>query len=224
MTPWELLARVKAPGSGEEFTLHRHGDEYLIKVDGSLLMSNRTHASEESLAEIGCARLAGVRRPRVLIGGLGMGYTLAAALARLGPEARLDVAELLPAVIEWNRGLVAHLAGKPLEDPRVSLLQADVADILRCSRGAYDVILQDVDNGPQGLTLRSNGWLYSKAGLAAAAAALRPKGLLALWSDKPDRSFLKLLRKAGFDAAEVPVRGRDRHRGAHHVVWTAALR
>lgn len=221
MLPWELLGSAKVPNGGETITLHRRGDEFLIKVDGHLLMSNLTHASETALAEAACARIA-ARDPRVLIGGLGMGYTLAAALKALGPGARVFVAELVPAVVEWNRGLIGRLAGHPLSDRRVAVLEEDVAAVLRRERAAYDAILQDVDNGPEGLTLKANDWLYSDAGLNAAASALRPKGVLAFWSAKPDRRFVKRLRRAGFDVAEVPARGRDRHRGAHHVIWLAA--
>jgi spermidine synthase len=224
MTPWELLGKVSTPGSAEVLTLHRRGGEFVIKVDGHLLMTNLTHASEDALAAIGCARIAGVRAPSVLIGGLGMGFTLAAALGRLGPDARLFVAELVPAVVEWNRGPLSHLAGHPLRDRRVTVIQQDIAAILRTERGAYDAILQDVDNGPEGLTLKANDWLYSEAGLKAAASALRPNGVLALWSAKPNREFVKRLRKTGFDVQEIPVRSRERHRGAHHIVWTAALR
>lgn len=224
MDRWELLGRAPVPGGVEEITLHRRGSEYVLKVDGHLLMSNLTHASEDALAAIALRKIPDVPRPSVLIGGLGMGYTLAEALKRLGPGARLFVAEIVPAVVEWNRGPLAPLAGHPLRDRRVAVLERDIAQVLREGRGAYDAILQDVDNGPEGLTVRANDWLYSDAGLAAAAAALRPKGILAFWSAKPNRLFVKRLRKAGFDVEEVPARGRDGHRGAHHVVWIAAGR
>lgn len=223
MVPWELLASVKVPGSGEVVSLHRRGKEYSINVDGSLLMNNLAHSSEDDLADIACARLKGVRAPRVLIGGLGMGFTLAAALARLGPDAGVHVAELLPAVVDWNEGLIGHLAGHPLRDRRVTVLRQDVALVLRTQRGAYDAILQDVDNGPEGLTMKANSWLYWDAGIAAAAAALRPRGILALWAARPDKKFVKRMRNAGFEVEEIPVRGRDRHRGAHHVIWAARL-
>lgn len=223
MVPWELLASVKVPSSGEVVSLHRRGKEYSINVDGSLLMNNLTHSSEDDLAAIACQRMKGVRAPRVLIGGLGMGFTLAAALSRLGPDASVDVAELLPAVVQWNHGLISHLAGHPLRDKRVTVVQKDVAFILRAARGAYDAILQDVDNGPEGLTMKANDWLYWDAGIAAAAAALRPNGILALWATKPNRKFVKRLRKGGFEVDEIPVRGRDRYRGAHHIIWVARL-
>lgn len=220
---WELLDKVQVPG-GEELTLHRRGKEFSIKVNGSLLMDSLTHSSEDELAAIACKRIHGVRRPSVLIGGLGMGYTLAAALQRLGPDARLAVAEISPAVVGWNRGPIAHLAGFPLKDPRVTVVEGDIAELLRGRRGAYDAILQDVDNGPEGLTIEGNDWLYLDEGLAAAAAALRPNGLLALWSAKPNRKFVKRLRRTGFTVDEAPVRGRDRWRGAHHILYLAARR
>ena len=221
MNPWEVLGRAKVSGGREELTLHRRGNEFAIRVDGSLLMDSTAHASEEALADIACAKLGSVPRASVLIGGLGMGYTLGAALRILRPDARVFVAELVPAVVEWNRGPLSHLASHPLRDKRVTVLEQDVALILRTQRGAYDAILQDVDNGSEGLALKNNDWLYSDAGLQAAAAALRPGGLLAFWSAKPDRKFLKRLRKAGFEVAEFPVRSRNAYRGAHYHVWTA---
>lgn len=224
MIPWELLATVIVPGSGEKLTLHRRGREYTINVDGSLLMNNLTHSSEDELARIVCARIK--RRPaaRVLVGGLGMGFTLAAALKAMGPDAKVETSELLPAVVEWNKTLIADLAGRPLDDPRASVIVQDIAQVIKTRKGAYDAILQDVDNGPEGQTMKANDWLYGDAGLAAAAASLRPKGILALWSAKPNKPFVKRLRKAGFDVEEVPVRGRDRYRGAHHIVWVATKR
>ncbi|HAH05933.1 MAG TPA: hypothetical protein DCM05_05275 [Elusimicrobia bacterium] len=220
MIPWELLARAKASGS-EELTLHRRGTEYCIKVDGSLLMDSTAHASEAALADIACRDLGRQPHASVLIGGLGMGFTLSAALKKLRPDARVSVAELVPAVVEWNRGLLSHLAGHPLKDKRVAVLVEDVAQVLRRERGAFDAVLQDVDNGPEGLTLKANDWLYSEEGLRAASAALRPGGLLAFWAAKPDKNFIKRMRKAGFDVAEIPVRSRNTHRGAHYVVWVA---
>lgn len=223
MIVWELIESVKVPISGETLSLRRWGKEYSIDVDGSLLMNSYTHASEDALAEIACKRVSGVRQPSVLIGGLGMGYTLAAALSRLGPQAKVEVAELLPAVVAWNRGVLGPLAGRPLADKRVSVFEGDVATLLRSQRAAYDAILQDVDNGPEGLTMKGNDWLYSEEGLAAAAAALRPEGVMALWAAKPDKRFVKRMRRGGFNVDEVPVRGRDGQRGAHHIVWVAYL-
>ncbi|HVE12361.1 MAG TPA: hypothetical protein VNI01_03110 [Elusimicrobiota bacterium] len=221
MIPWELLGNARVPGGTEEISLHRRGSEYVIKVDGHLLMTNLTHSSEDSLSELGCAGLATVRRASVLIGGLGMGYTLAAALKRVGPDARVHVCELVPEVVAWNLDLIGHLAGNPLADKRAAVLQRDIADVLRAEKGAYDAILQDVDNGPEGLTVKANDWLYGEEGLAVAAAALRPGGTLALWSARPNKPFVKRLRKAGFEVSEVVARSRNQHRGAHHIVWLA---
>ncbi|MFA6316199.1 MAG: hypothetical protein WC943_02185 [Elusimicrobiota bacterium] len=222
MIPWELLARAKASDS-EELTLHRRGTEYCIKVDGSLLMDSTAHASEAALADIACKDLGRTAHASVLIGGLGMGFTLAAALKKLRPDAEVSVAELVPAVVDWNRGVISHLAGHPLKDKRVAVLAGDVAAVLRRERGAFDAILQDVDNGPEGLTLKANDWLYSEEGLAAAGAALKPGGLLAFWAAKPDKGFVKRMRKTGFAVDEIPVRSRNTHRGAHYVVWLAKL-
>lgn len=224
MIPWELLARAKVPESGEEISLHRRGEEFSIRVNGSLLMDSAAHASEDALADIACAKFAALPRASVLIGGLGMGFTLAAALRKLRADARVSVAEIVPAVVDWNRSPLSHLAGHPLRDRRVTVIERDVALLLRERRSAYDAVLQDVDNGPVGLTRESNGWLYSDAGIEAAAAALKPGGLLALWAAKPDRKFVKRLRRAGFEVDEVPVRSRSAYRGAHYVVWTAVRR
>jgi spermidine synthase len=220
MQYWEKLASAKVPGSGEEISLHRRGHEYHIKVDGHLLMDNMVHASEEALATIACRKLEGLRSPVVLVGGLGMGFTLAAALAELGPGAKVVVAELVPAVIEWNRGPISHLAGHPLRDPRVKVVLRDVAQLLKAERGAFDALLMDVDNGTEGLTAKVNDRLYSDPGLEAAAASLRPGGILAFWSAKPDKIFVKRLRRLGFEVEEHPVRG-HKGRGAHYMVYTA---
>lgn len=222
MKPWELLGRVRVPGGTEEMTLHRRDREYLIKVDGHLLMTNLSRGSEEALARIGCRGLGRAPRPSVLVGGLGMGFTLAAALKALGPGARVFVSELVPEVVEWNRGPLAGLAGRPLEDPRVTVLEEDIASVWRRERGAYDAILQDVDNGDEGLTLKANDWLYGEEGLAAAGRALKPGGVLAFWLAKSRAEFAKRLARAGFQASEFPVRGRDGHRGAHYFIVLAS--
>jgi spermidine synthase len=219
MIPWEFLESVPVPGDKGELRLYKRGDEFSIRLDRNELMNSRSHGSEDALAELACAKMATRGRARVLIGGLGMGYTTAAALQRLGPEARLVVAELVPAVIQWNRGLLANLAGHPLDDPRVTVREADVAQILKADRRAYDAILMDVDNGPEGLTRQNNQWLYSQAGLVAAAAALRPSGVLAVWSVGPNRDFTGRLREAGFAVDEVRVRSRSPRKGSWHTIW-----
>lgn len=220
MIPWELLGSAQVPGGGEELRLYKRGGEFSIRVNSRELMNSRTHGSEDALAELACAKIADRHRPRVLIGGLGMGYTTAAALRRLGTGAQVVVAELVPAVVEWNRGPLADLAGRPLQDVRVTVREADVAQILKAEHRAYDAILLDVDNGPEGLILKGNDWLYSPNGLNAAYAALARAGVLAIWSAGPDIAFTKRLRRAGFEVNEVRVRARSGG-GGRHTIWLA---
>ena len=221
MVPWEFLDSAPIPRSSEELRLYRRGDEFSIRCGHCELMNSRAHGSEEALAELTCARIADRRRPRFLIGGLGMGYTTAAALERLGTDGQVVVAELVPAVVKWNRGPLADLAGRPLQNERVTVREVDVAQILKVERRTYDAILLDVDNGPEGLTRKGNDWLYSRAGLDAAFAALRPAGVLAVWSATPNRAFAERLREAGFDVDEVHVRSRSCRKGARHTIWLA---
>lgn len=219
MTPWILLDRTQVPGKGGELLLYRRGDEFSIKIAGrGELMNSRVHGSEDALAEHSCARLADGMKPRILIGGLGMGFTLAAALRHLSEQAQLVVAELVPAVVEWNRGPLGEHSGHPLQDPRVTVREGDVARIIATEQSAYDAILLDVDNGPEGLTREQNDWLYSVNGLTAAYAALRPQGVLAVWSAGPDQGFLQRLRKVGFEVDEVRVRAHG-SKGARHIIW-----
>jgi spermidine synthase len=221
MIPWEFLDSTKVPGGAGEICLYKRGEEFSIRVNGRELMNSRVHGSEEALAELASARVANHLRAQVLIGGLGMGYTLAAALRRIGAEARVVVAELVPAVVTWNRGPLADLAGRPLQDRRVTVREADVAQILRLERQAYDAILLDVDNGPEGLVRGENDWLYARPGLEAAFAALRPAGVLAVWSSGPNRVFSQRLRRAGFAVEEIQARARDTRGGRRHTIWLA---
>jgi len=223
MIPWELLDSAPVPQSRGELRLYRRGDEYSIRVDGEELMCSRAHGSEEALARIACDRIAERQRPRVLIGGLGMGYTLSAALRRLGADAQVAVAELAPAVVRWNRGLLSELAGAPLEDPRVTVIEGDVAHIIQAERGGYDAIVLDVDNGPEGFTRKANDWIYARPGLAAIFAALRPAGVLAVWSATPDRAFAFRLRCAGFKVEDLRVPA-TAHAGRQHTIWIAVRR
>ena len=221
MTPWSLLDSAEVPGNGGELCLYRRGDEFSIKVTGrGELMNSRVHGSEDALAEQTCARLVEGAQPRLLIGGLGMGFTLAAALQHIGAQGQVVVAELVPAVVAWNRGPLGEQAGHPLEDPRVTVREGDVARVLRAEQGAYDAILLDVDNGPEGLTRKENDWLYGMTGLNAAYAALRPQGVLAVWSAGPDRDFVQRLRKVGFEVEEQRVRAHG-SKGGRHVIWFA---
>lgn len=222
MIPWIFLDSAPVPGSGGEMRLYQRGREHSIMIDGHELMNSRVHGSEDALSKLTCARLAGRSKPCVLIGGLGMGYTLAAALQHLGPDADVMVAELVPAVVEWNRGYLAEFAGYPLQDPRVTVHEVDVAKLIQAAPHAYDAILLDVDNGPEGLTRKCNDRLYSPAGLNAAGAALRPGGVLAVWSAGPDKLFTKRLHQAGFNVEEVRVRAGGPRGGAHHTIWLAA--
>jgi spermidine synthase len=226
MTPWTLLDSAAVPDEfsarrGGELRLYQRATEFSIKAGNCELMNSRVHGSEDALAELACRRLAGRRSSRVLIGGLGMGYTLAAALRELGPDSELVLAELVPAVVRWNRGPLAHLAGHPLSDARVQVREQDVGKVLRAERGGFDAIVLDVDNGPEGLTRKANDWLYGLEGLEAAYTALRPEGVLAVWSAGPDPVFAQRLRKVGFTVEEVRVHAHGTHGGARHVIWTA---
>jgi spermidine synthase len=221
MIPWEFLESAQVPGNGGELCLYRRGAEFSIRVGNRELMNSRVHGSEEALAELACVRVADRPRPRILIGGLGMGFTLAAALRRLGPEGRVVLAELVPAVVAWNRGPLAALAGHPLQDGRVTVREVDVAQILRATRQPYDAILLDVDNGPEGLARRENDWLYARPGLEAAHAALRPAGVLAVWSAAPNQVFAQRLRRVGFTVDEVHVPARSSRKGRRHTIWLA---
>ena len=221
MVPWVLLDSVHVPGNGGELSLYQRGDEFSIRIKGhGELMNSRTHGSEDALAEHTCARLVNGDKPRLLIGGLGMGFTLAAALQHVGKQAQVVVAELVPAVVEWNRGPLGENAGHPLRDPRVRVREVDVADILMNEQQAYDAILLDVDNGPEGLTRKDNDRLYSLHGLNRAYAALRPQGVLAVWSAGPDKSFLQRLQKVGFEVDEGRFRARGT-KGPRHIIWFA---
>ena len=221
MTPWILLDSAQVPGNGGELRLYQRGDEFSIKLEGrGELMNSRVHGSEDALAEHTCARLSDCETPRLLIGGLGMGFTLAEALRHIGSQAQVVVAELVPEVVTWNRGPLGKFAGNPLEDLRVIVHEGDVARIIDAEQQAYDAILLDVDNGPEGLTRKENDRLYDIDGLNAAYAALRANGVLAVWSAGPDQKFLQRLRKTGFEVEEIRVRSRGA-KGARHIIWFA---
>lgn len=223
MRPWELLDTTTVPGDNSELRLYRRGEEFSIKAGYTELMNSRVHGSEDTLAEQACQRLADRPRPRILIGGLGMGFTLAAALRQLGPDAEITVAELVPAVVSWNRDQLAALAGHPLEDQRVTVYEGDVGQLIRAEKNAYDAILLDVDNGPEGLTRKENDSLYSPAGLKAALAALRPRGIFSVWSISPEPRFSKRLQQAGFSVEEIRARARG-NRGGRHMIWLGSKR
>jgi len=218
---WVILDSAEVPSDRNVVRLYQRGQEFLIRVEDRELMASGVHGSEDALAQEACKRIGARPAPRLLIGGLGMGYTLAAALRHLGSDAVVVVAEVVAAVVAWNRGPLAHLAGSPLEDPRVQVIETDVAQLLRRADSPYDAILLDVDNGPRALTCASNGWLYSPAGLDAASAALTPGGVLAVWSAWQDRSFTSRLGRAGFHVEEVSVRSRGSKGGRRHNIWLA---
>jgi spermidine synthase len=199
----------------------RRGTEFSIRLGHNELMNSRLSGSEEALATIACERIRSCEGPRILIGGLGMGFTLRAARAALGTDARIIVAELVPAVVGWARGPMVEVFGNSLTDPRVSIREADVSHLIRSDPSTFDAILLDVDNGPEALTRKANDALYDLEGLSAARAALRPGGVLTVWSSGPDLSFTRRLRKTGFDVDEVRVRANGSRGGARHVIWIA---
>jgi spermidine synthase len=224
MIPWVHLDSTSIPGDAGQLKLMRRGTEFSIMLGANELMNSRLSGSEEALATLAGEKIAGRAAPHVLIGGLGMGFTLRAALAAFGASARVTVAELVPAVVAWARGPMADVFGPCLDDPRVAVEVSDVGRLIGQASAGYDAILLDVDNGPDGLTRQGNDSLYNAAGLGAAHRALRPGGVLAVWSSGPDRAFTARLRQAGFTAEEVAVRANGKRGGARHVIWLASRR
>jgi spermidine synthase len=225
MTPRIHLGTALVPG-GDKLDLYSRGDDFMIVLDRNELMSTRMNGSEIALAEMTLERLSGNTAPHLLIGGYGMGFTLRAALAMMAPQGRaargkVTVAELVPEIIAWARGPMAGVADGCLDDTRVRLVMGDVADSIKTDANAYDAILLDVDNGPDGLTRAGNDGLYSPAGLQSAKRALRPGGILAVWSAGEDKKFAKRLEKAGFTVEEIAVRARINGKGPRHIIWFA---
>lgn len=222
MRHWTLLGEAPIPGTGKSLCLYRGKDDFYIRISGGPeLMNSRKHGSEDALGALPCARLRDPAAARVLIGGLGMGFTLAAALKSVGTDAEVTVAELIPEVVEWNRGPLGACSGWPLSDPRTRVYAGDVTKLLRRSRASFDVVALDVDNGPEGLTRESNDWLYAMPGIECARRALRPGGVLAYWSAGPDRDFSDTLRCCGLRVEEVKVYAHG-GKGARHTLWLAA--
>jgi spermidine synthase len=221
MIPWEKLDTARIPGTDDELRLMRRGKEFSIMLGTNELMNSRLSGSEAALATLAAKKLEAVAKPHVLIGGLGMGFTLRAALGAFGSRAQIVQVELVPAVVAWSRGPMAEIFGESLSDPRVSIREADVTEIIRSHRLKFDAILLDVDNGPEGLTRKANDALYSSTGLEAAHTALRPGGVLAVWSSGPNPAFAKRLRGARFEVNEVNVRATGKGGGARHVIWIA---
>mgnify|MGYP003583112319 FL=1 len=222
----ELLGTAQVPG-GEELRLFAHGRDFMIVLGHNELMSTRMRGSEEALATMTLERLQGVRAPRLLIGGYGMGFTLRAALAGIGPQGHVTVAELVPEIIAWARGPMAEVAAGCLDDPRVTLRMDDVADAMLLAPEPFDAILLDVDNGPDGLVRAENNRIYSKSGLHNARRALAPGGVLAIWSAAPDPKFTRRLEDVGFEVEQVEVRARidknGKGKGPRHVIWFARV-
>lgn len=218
-----LLGTAAVPG-GETLELYAHDRDFMIVLGHNELMSTRKWGSEVALAELAIARIPHAQRPHLLIGGYGMGFTLRAALAGLPQSARVTLVELVPEIIAWARGPMADVAAGCLDDPRVHLEMGDVAAAIARARGEYDAILLDVDNGPDGLVREDNDGLYSATGLRAAKAALRPRGVLAIWSAAPDSAFTRRLARAGFTVEETSVAARVNGKGPRHVIWFATPR
>lgn len=221
MKPTEKLDSARTP-DGSHLTLYRHDDDYYIMQERNIIMSSRIHRSEEDLATLGCENLRTKGDARVLVGGLGLGYTAAAALALLPRTATVVVAELLEPVVRWNREILGHLAGKPLDDPRVTVRVGDVARVMLAD-GPFDAILLDVDNGPDSFIVADNATLYSRRGLETLRTVLRPEGTLAIWSATHVKGFTELLRKAGFKPREIACQTRDKGRMTPYVVWVATM-
>ena len=221
MIPWEEIDRVEVPGDEGEVTLLKRGSEFSIRTAGAELMNSRRHGSEEALAELTCSRIKRKSGLRILIGGLGMGYTLAAALGQSGPDTRITVSELIPAVVRWNREHLGHLAGMPLDDPRVTVVEEDVVETIRKTESAWDAILLDVDNGPDGLTRKANDRLYGRSGLKTSFSALCCGGILAVWSSGADEAFTRRLKQCGFQTETVTVRARKPGKGGRRTIWLA---
>jgi len=223
MIPRELIGEAEVPG-GAPLRLFRRGSDFMIVLERNELMSTRMHGSEVALGTMACDRLAGHKAPHLLIGGYGMGYTLRAVLSRLGPGAHVTLVELVPGIIDWARGPMAAVTAGCLDDPRVTVTMGDVAATMAQAASTYDAILLDVDNGPDGLTRAANDGLYSPRGLAEARNALRPGGILAVWSAAPDTAFGRQLESGGFSVETVKVRARETGKGATHIIWFATKR
>ena len=222
MIPRKLLDSARTPDKSGELQLYQRGDDFSISFDGKELMNSRMHGSEAVLAELACTPIANRAKARVLVGGLGMGYTLAAALSALRDDARVIVAELAPTVVLWNRGVLGGLAGHPLDDRRVTVQEHDVCILLRNEQEGFDAVMLDVDNSPDSMTQKSNNWLYSAEGLSVIYMALKPQGVLTVWSAAPDNAFSLRLRAAGFSVHEKTVSARGCGKGGRHTIWVAA--
>ena len=210
------------PASATELTLWQCNDDFAIRLSGvpGDLMNSRRHHSEDALAEFACTRLSAIENAQILVGGLGMGFTLSSVLKTVSVSAEVIVAELVPAVVEWNRGLLGRCAGRPIEDGRTRVHLGDVSDLLKQRADKFDAILLDVDNGPEPMTHSDNEWLYSRAGLKRIYEKLRPEGIVAIWSVKADHAFTKRLKQTGFNVQLRTVRARP-GKGSRHTIFVA---
>lgn len=224
MRPWVNLGIADVPGDKTQLRLMQRGDEFSIMVGGNELMNSRLSGSEEALANLAAERLKERANPSVLIGGLGMGFTLRAALKSLPDRASIVVAELVPEVVAWARGPLQPVFGDCLDDPRVTIHTGDVGKLIASSKAQFDAILLDVDNGPDGVSREGNDCLYQRAGLAHAHAALKPAGLLCVWSAHPSAPFARRLGGSGFAVEEFATRARAGGKGARHVIWIGTKR
>lgn len=218
----EKLRTALIPDTRKELVLYKHQDKFSIVIPGrGELMNSRVHGSERALAELACQAMQARSNVRLLVGGLGMGFTLAAALEQVGPDSEVVVAELVPEVVDWNRELMGEPSGHPLSDPRTQVFVGDVAGLLRDCGSGFDAIMMDVDNGPAALIRRENDWLYTDAGLSTTLRALRPGGVLAVWSASSDQMFQNRMRRCGFKVEEHIVRPHRAGKGARHHIWLA---
>ena len=222
MIPWTHLGSAQIPNNGGELKFSQRGDEFSIRLSGirGELMNSRVYNSEKVLSELGCAHVKSVDNAQVLVGGLGMGYTLAAALKTVNCTSTVTVAELIPEVVTWNQGDLGKCAGNPLQDSRTKVHVGDVAVLLSTQEPAFDAILLDVDNGPEGLTKSDNNWIYSEAGLKSIYHTLKPQGMLAIWSAGPDYLFEVRLKKVGYKVDTRIVRARP-GKGSKHTIFLA---
>lgn len=219
MKNWTPLGEAPVPGTTGSLELYRGKDDFFIRTSSGVeLMSTRKHGSEDALGRLVCSALADLNRAQVLIGGLGMGFTLAAVLKAVGPQAEVTVAELVPGVISWNRGALGDFAGRPMDDPRTRVFEGDVAKLLADKALRWDAIALDVDNGPEGLTQDDNDWLYGNEGLAAVRQSLRPGGCVGFWSVAPDPAFGRRLKRIGFKTEERRVFAHGK-KGPKHTLW-----
>ncbi|HSG42004.1 MAG TPA: MnmC family methyltransferase [Anaerolineales bacterium] len=221
MKPTIKLATIKTPDGGE-MVLYKHDHDFSIQINGHELMNNRQHESEMELARLGCAHLTGKQKPQVMIGGLGMGYTLRQTLDMLSSDAKVVVSELLPAVFNWNQDFLGELNNHPLDDQRAEIIIGDIYQLLSQSKNKFDTILLDIDNGPSAIVDSNNQRLYTPTGIQLCRQALRNKGCLAVWSGNPSKAFEQVLTSCGFHVQQYQLKPYKRSKKASYFVWVAS--